>query len=163
MRTERIITILAALAVLVGIQISCSPSGRNSNVAKQEPRKNENAVSNIPSVGFCEVLGNPTYVSKVIKINGNLGRFQNYITFYDERCVPPHPMLSVEFPANFSSDVDNETETKLDQIVHGSPEAREGKIHVNVSLTGLYEQIPEGEGGGEMQYRFIVRRVESKK
>jgi hypothetical protein len=163
MRTKRIITIPAVLTLLIGIQVSCSPSSGNSNVANQESRKNENAVSNIPSVGFCEVLGNPAYLSKVIKINGNLGRFQNYITFYDERCVPPHPMLNVEFPANFSSDVDNETGAKLDQIVHGSAEAREGKIHVIVSVIGLYEKIPDGAGGGEMQYRFIVRGVEANK
>lgn len=72
-------------------------------------------------------------------------------------------MINVEFPANFASDVDSETGTKLDQIVQGSAEAREGKIHVIVSVTGLFEKIPYGQGDGEMQYRFIVRRVDAKK
>jgi hypothetical protein len=166
--TSFVFTNILVLAVLMfgGIHLSCNSLSTTTNISSQQQSKNESTTSDVPMVEVCEVLRNShSYQSKVIRINGNLGRFRDYVTFYDERCVPPHPLISVEFASPSKSDSGNGTGDKLDQIIRGSEEAREGNIHVLVSAVGLFEAIPRSElkDYSELRYRFTVRSIEEMK
>lgn len=158
----------AAVFITIGLvsvwgQSSCSSPRRESKIAVQEMSKSSITSVEIPTVEFCEVLKRPfLYQSKIIKIKGDMGRFRDYITFYDESCVPTHPLIGVVFDHSFQYNYKDAVGHELSQIIHGSEEANEGKIHIFVSAVGLFEAIPQDERSDftEIQYRFTIRNID---
>ena len=161
--TVMLLAVFTIAVAMIGItQVSCASPTERTQALQEEKLKQDDTSSEIPTVELCEVLKKPfLYQSKVIRIDGNLGRFQDYITFYDEDCVPKHPLINVEFDSSFQSDFKGEASAKLDQIVRGSKEARDGNVKVFVSSIGLFESIPTNETRDftELQYRFSIRKI----
>jgi hypothetical protein len=137
---------------------------KGSKAVSESRLKSSETSTEIPTVEFCDILKKPfLYQSKIIKIRGNMSRFQDYITFYDERCVPRHPLISVVFDPPFQGYTESKASENLIQIVRGDKEAREGHISIFVSAVGLFEKIPSNERNDftELQYKFTIRSIDS--
>jgi len=162
MKTQGVATIfvMAGLA-LACVQGSCSSPSRKNVVQRQEQSRSESSSSNAPAVDYCEVLRNPApYLSKEIRITGQLRRFRGYAFFSDQRCIPRHPLISVEFASGFMSNLGGEKSDQLEQVVRGSTEAREGNVYVLVSAVGNLEAIPRDEMKDSHQYRYTITKLE---
>jgi hypothetical protein len=118
----------------------------------------------IMTVSFCDLLKNPgAFDSRTIRVNSTLGRFQDYVTFYDANCVPRHPLVNVVFEPSLEFDRETDSSQKLLEIVSGSPSAREGNVHLPVLAVGLFRAIPPGlrKDFTELQYEFKVAKIEA--
>jgi hypothetical protein len=143
------------------LQTSCSFPRKDRDGSIEKGPSNQNDSSQITTAEFCDVLKNPfRFESRVIRIKSRLSRFLDYMTFYDANCVPPHPLVSVEFSPSFQLDAQTETNKKLKEIIEGSEQARKGKVAVVVSAVGLFERIPHTADFVELQYRFTIATVE---
>ena len=153
--------ILTAVGVGGVLQTSCSSPRKERNVSIEKGPSNQNFSSEIPTIEFCDVLKHPfPFESRMIRIKARLSRFHDYMTFYDAKCVPPHPLVSVEVSPSFQFDAQTEPDKKLKEIIEGSEQAREGKVAVVVTAVGLFEKIPHTADFVELQYRFTIVRVE---
>jgi hypothetical protein len=116
----------------------------------------------VPTVDFCDLLKNPLpHDGQVIKIDGSLGRFRDYVTFYDPQCIPKHPLINVVFAPDLEYDHDSNSGARLGEIVSGTEGAREGNIHIFVSAVGAFNVIPSNRRKDftELQYEFTVTRI----
>jgi hypothetical protein len=100
--------------------------------------------------------------ARAIRVNGTLGRFEDYVTFYDSHCVPRHPLISVIFDHTLKFDTQDEIGRRVQEIVTGSASAVAGNIHVDVSAVGFFRAIPSAQRNDytELQYEFRVQRIE---
>ena len=101
----------------------------------------------------------------MITIKSTMGRFRDYVTYYDPHCVPRHPLISVKFSPLIEWEGHSEADRKLQQIVTGTEEATEGRVHLFVSAVGRLEQIPRDQRDDftELQYEFIINKIENLK
>ncbi len=123
-------------------------------------------ISDAPEVELCDLLRNPlAYRSRTIRIESTMGRFRDYVTYYDPHCVPKHPLISVKFSPSIEWEEQSETGRKLQQIMTGTEEASDGRVHLFVSAVGRFEQIPRDQRSDftELQYQFTVNKIEKLK
>lgn len=142
--------------------LSCSGRLEASRASSVDQSNSIDLDNKVPTVKFCDVLRKPfLYEAKTILIKARLSRYRDYITFYDENCVPTHPLISVEFDPSFQYVTVNEAVGNLDQIVRGSKNAWEGNVSVFVSAIGFFKEIPSNQRADytELQYRFTVKKV----
>jgi len=149
---------------LASFQVSCSLPIKGSKALSVEKLEDSNPFSEVTTVEFCQLLKDPLlYQSKIIRIRGRLSRFRDYISFYDEKCVPRHPLVKVIFDQPFQNGIKNKTRENLIQIVRGDEEAREGNVNIFVSAVGLFEAVPRSQQFDftELQYQFTIRSIDS--
>jgi hypothetical protein len=156
---------IVAMGLLLGlIQFSCALFEKRGELSDGQSVKSAPVSQEVAIVEFCELLKTPfSYDSRVIRVNATLGRFRDYVTFYDPSCVPKHPLIKVTFSPSFEYDSKSNFTEKLLQIVSGSKDAKEGNVHVFVSAVGLFKAIPpeRRKDSTEQQYEFTVTKIEN--
>jgi hypothetical protein len=152
-----------ALVLALGVILTSCSLASKATKGQDASRNGQDTPSEVPIVEFCNLLKNPfQYEARLIRIKARLSRFRDYVTFYDPNCVPTHPLISVVFSPSFQHETESETGKRLDQIINGSIEAREGNVSVFVSAVGLFKAIPSSERSDftELQYEFTIREIE---
>lgn len=156
------IAIMAGIVLTLGLAQYFSRRYINQPAISAQSTQTPSPSTDIPRVKLCELLRNPmAYKGQVIRIDSTLGRFRDYVTFYDSNCVPKHPLIKVQFSPSLKYEKGNQGE-KLRQIITGSKEAREGNVHLLVSAIGLYEPIPRDRRSdfSELQYEITITSIE---
>lgn len=154
-------SLLAGILLSFGvIEYSCVSTEKTATRQAGGPSTSASPSQEPLTVEWCTLLKNPlSYHSKVIRIRGTLGRFRNYMTFYDSNCVPKHPLIKVVISPSIKYETGSESSQKLSEIISGSHDAREGNLHVRISGIGVFKHLPPEEQS-ELQYEFFVMEIE---
>jgi hypothetical protein len=132
-------------------------------IPKEHHQSSTAAMSEVPTVVFCDLLANPTaYDMKVIRVQAVLVVNHNYRALYDPSCITKEPMVSIEPDSSLHYEPSDAVPEKLyDLVVRPESEIKEGSARV--VMVGRFEGPnfrKDGRRISRFQHRFIVMRLE---
>ena len=149
---------LGAVTGVVWLVRTFSQTGK----LKQYHQLSTAAMSEVPTVAFCDLLAKPTaFDMKVIRVQAVLVVNHDYRALYDPSCKTKEPMVGVEPDSSLRYEPSDAVPEKLyELVVRPESEIKEGSARV--VMVGKFEGPNFRKDGriSRFQHRFTVMRLE---